>query len=78
MSSDLSRIAWALDLGDRTITTIHQNLTLSLAYNIMLVPAAMAAWVTPLFAAIAMPLSSLVVIGNAILIRRHMRNKRPD
>ena len=78
MSSDLSRIAWALDLGDRTITTIHQNLALSLAYNIMLVPAAMAAWVTPLFAAIAMPLSSLVVIGNAILIRRHMRNKRPD
>jgi len=78
MSSDLSRIAWALDLGDRTITTIRQNLMLSLGYNILLVPAAMAAWVTPLFAAIAMPLSSLVVIGNAILIRRHMRVKRPD
>jgi Cu2+-exporting ATPase len=36
----------------------------------------MAAWVTPVFAALAMPLSSLLVIGNAILIRRHMQHRR--
>ena len=73
MGSDLNRIPWALTLGQRTLQTVRQNLMLSLVYNVMLVPAAMAAWVTPVFAALAMPLSSLLVIGNAILIRRHMQ-----
>ena len=73
MGSELQKIPWALTLGKRTLKSIRQNLTFSLAYNIILVPAAMMAWVTPIFAALAMPLSSLVVIGNAILIRRHMR-----
>jgi len=72
MGSDLKRIAWSLDLGARSLKTIRQNLMLSLTYNIILVPIAMAAWITPVFAAIAMPLSSLLVIGNAILIRRKM------
>ncbi len=73
MGSDLKRIPWAIQLGKRTLKTIRQNLSLSLAYNIVLVPVAMAAWVTPVFAALAMPVSSLLVIGNAILIRRHMQ-----
>jgi len=72
MGNDLQKIPWALALGQRTIRTIRQNLMLSLTYNAVLVPAAMVAWVTPVFAALAMPLSSLLVIGNAILIRRHM------
>lgn len=75
MGSDLRKIPWALSLGQRTLKTVRQNLILSLAYNVVLVPAAMAAWVTPVFAALAMPLSSLLVIGNAILIRRHMSGK---
>lgn len=72
MGSDLQKIHWALLLGRRTLRTVQQNLILSLVYNAILVPAAMAAWVTPVFAALAMPLSSLLVIGNAILIRHHM------
>jgi len=76
MGSDVRKIPWAIALGRRSLRTIRQNLALSLAYNIVLVPAAMAAWVTPVFAALAMPLSSLLVIGNAILIRRHMRDGR--
>jgi len=72
MGGELQKIPWVLSLGRRTLQTIRQNLTFSLIYNIVLVPAAMAAWVTPVFAALAMPLSSLVVIGNAILIRRHL------
>jgi len=74
MKGELRRIPWVLQLGNRMLQTIRQNLTLSLAYNIVLVPVAMAAWLTPVFAALAMPLSSLLVIGNAILIRRHMRH----
>jgi len=78
MGSDVRKIPWAIALGQRTLSTIRQNLMLSLAYNVILVPAAMAAWVTPVFAALAMPLSSLLVIGNAILIRRHMQHRRSD
>jgi len=73
MGSDLQRIPWAITLGTRALKTIRQNLSLSLAYNMILVPVAMAAWVTPVFAALVMPVSSLLVIGNAILIRRHMQ-----
>jgi len=75
MGSALQRIPWAIMLGIRTLKTIRQNLVLSLTYNIILVPVAMAAWVTPVFAALAMPFSSLLVIGNAILIRHYMQRK---
>ncbi|MDQ6969539.1 MAG: heavy metal translocating P-type ATPase [Mariprofundus sp.] len=75
MGSDLKRIPWAMDLSQRALKTIRQNLSLSLAYNLMLVPIAMAAWITPVFAALAMPVSSLLVIGNAMLIKKHMNGK---
>lgn len=73
VSSDLSRVGFALSLAQKTLSTIRQNIGISLVYNLILVPAAMAAWVTPVFAAIAMPVSSLLVIGNALLIRRRVR-----
>jgi len=75
MGSELLKIDMALALGQRTLRTVRQNLVLSLFYNILLVPAAMLAWVTPVFAALAMPFSSLLVIGNAIRIRWYFRGK---
>lgn len=73
MGSDLRKLPYAIEIGRQALRTIRQNLLLSLAYNVILIPVAMAAWVTPVLAAIAMPLSSLLVIGNAILIRQRMR-----
>jgi P-type Cu2+ transporter len=73
MGSELRKVPYAIEIGRQTLRTIRQNLALSLVYNAILVPVAMAAWVTPVFAAIAMPLSSLLVIGNAVLIRYRMR-----
>jgi Cu2+-exporting ATPase len=70
MGSELPRILFAINLGQQALRTIRQNITLSLTYNAILVPLAMAAKLTPIFASIAMPVSSLLVIGNAILIRR--------
>ena len=72
VGSDLGRVGFAIALAERTLATIRQNIGISLTYNLILVPAAMAAMVTPVFAAIAMPISSLLVIGNAILIRRRV------
>ena len=69
MQDELDKVRLATLLSRRTLRTIRQNIGLSLTYNVIMVPLAMAAFITPLFAAIAMPISSLLVIGNAARIR---------
>jgi len=46
-----------INLSKRTSQTIKQNVTFALLYNTLMAPLAMIAKVTPLFAAIAMPIS---------------------
>jgi P-type Cu2+ transporter len=70
MSSELIRVRDAGLLARRTLRAIRQNIGLSIAYNTIMVPLAMAATITPLIAAVSMPLSSLAVIGNSARIRR--------
>jgi P-type Cu2+ transporter len=70
MSNELNKVRLAAILARRTLRTIRQNIGISIGYNLIMVPLAMAAWVTPLVAACSMPLSSLAVIANAARIRR--------
>ncbi|WP_200254850.1 HAD-IC family P-type ATPase, partial [Thiococcus pfennigii] len=70
---ELTRLEWTFVLARRMMRTIRQNLGISLVYNLVMVPLAMAALITPLVAAIAMPLSSLAVIGNSARLRRLAR-----
>lgn len=69
MSSELQKVRLAIGLSRRTLLTIRQNIGISIVYNIIMVPLAMAAIVTPLVAAISMPMSSLAVIGNSARIK---------
>lgn len=66
----LAQVAEARQLAARTLRTIRQNIVLSISYNIIMVPLAMMALVSPLLAAVTMPVSSLLVIGNAARISR--------
>ncbi len=69
MSNELDKVRLATQLSQRTLGTIRQNIGISITYNIIMVPLAMAALITPLVAAISMPVSSLLVIGNAARLR---------
>lgn len=69
MSSELEKVRLAAALSRRTLRTIRQNIGISITYNLIMVPLAMMAFVTPLVAAVSMPVSSLLVIGNAARIR---------
>jgi Cu2+-exporting ATPase len=69
MHNELDKVRLATLLSRRTLRTIKQNIGISFVYNAIMVPLAMMAKVDPLVAAVTMPISSLVVIGNAARIR---------
>ncbi len=76
MHNGLDKVRLATLLSRRTLRTIKQNIGLSFVYNAIMVPMAMMAKVNPLVAAITMPISSLVVIGNAARIRNLFKNEK--
>lgn len=75
MDDELDKIRQAAALSRRTLRTIRQNIGISIIYNIIMVPLAVAGFITPLIAAISMPISSLLVIGNAARIRTLFNKK---
>jgi Cu2+-exporting ATPase len=75
MQNELDKVRLATLLSRRTLLTIKQNIGLSFVYNALMVPLAMTGHVTPLVAAITMPISSLLVISNAARIRNLFKGK---
>jgi len=89
MSGNLQGVATAVALSKATIGNIHQNLFWAFAYNTVLIPVAAGALypaygllLSPIFAAGAMALSSVFVLGNALRLRAftapHVPNARTE
>jgi Cu2+-exporting ATPase len=70
LGDSLLPVADAVRAARRTMRTVRQNFTMAVGYNIIAVPIAVAGFVTPLIAAVAMSLSSLIVVGNSLRLAR--------
>lgn len=69
LNSSLKSLIDAFIISSRTYKFIKQNLYLSLIYNAVTIPLAMAGYVIPLIAALSMSLSSLMVVLNSLRIK---------
>ncbi len=74
LNNSIKSLEDAFKISSTTFGLIKQNLLISLAYNALTIPLAMAGYVIPLVAAISMSASSLLVVGNSMRIR-HKWNK---
>jgi Cu+-exporting ATPase len=70
MRGDVGLVAAALDISDRTVAKIRQNLFWAFAYNVAGIPLAALGYLNPVVAGAAMALSSVSVMGNALLLKR--------
>jgi Cu+-exporting ATPase len=76
VKGDLRGIARARQLSEATVRNMYENLLFALVYNALGVPVAAGALypflgilLSPLIAALAMSLSSVSVVGNALRLR---------
>ncbi len=69
LNDSLASLVEAQAISRRTYRLIKQNLGISLVYNSVTIPLAMAGYVIPLLAAISMSFSSLLVVGNSMRVR---------
>jgi Cu+-exporting ATPase len=77
INKDLKSVSQAINLSKKTMRTIRLNLFWAFGYNIILIPVAMGLlypffhlFLNPIFASMAMALSSISVVTNSLTLKR--------
>ena len=70
MRTDPRLVSEAIELSQRTVRKIRQNLFWALIYNLAGIPLAALGLLNPVIAGAAMAFSSVSVVGNALLLKR--------
>ena len=72
MQGTPGKVVTAIRLSQRTFRTIKQNLFWAFIYNTIGIPIAALGLLNPIFASLAMSMSSVSVIGNSLRIKRFL------
>ena len=68
-NEDISQLPKTMQIGKHTLLTIKQNLFWAFAYNIVAIPIAVMGLLNPMWGALFMAFSDVIVIGNSIRLR---------
>lgn len=69
MNGNVQRLSRALNISEKTVQTIRQNLFWAFAYNVVAIPIAAMGYLNPMWGALFMAFSDVVVIGNSIRLK---------
>ena len=73
--NNLNALVSAIQLSKKTIKIIKQNLFWAFFYNVICIPLAALGLLNPMFAALAMSLSSVSVVSNSLRIKNFKPEK---
>lgn len=77
ISDRIAALPAAIAQARRTLGVIRQNIIWAVGYNALALPIAATGFLTPWLAALGMSLSSLLVVGNALRLRRDRESDTP-
>lgn len=70
LSESLAQLPSSIKISKRMQSIIHQNFSWAILYNVVAIPIAAMGWVSPWMAAIGMSMSSLIVVLNALRLKK--------